>query len=293
MSLIPSESYSFPDHFTRTVVPSRKPKKEESAPVPLDTRQRPAIVPLPSPQAQPAPVVRRENPEPVRSKPPVPAPNPALRRVNAPPPRIPEVPVRKMSLPATLKPKVRWNMRAPAMDPAPIADNGAEQIPHAPPIPAQNVIQMRPARVPRPPRMMPPPPAVTIQNPIPEPPVEPVEPAESAEPATPIQAQSVQELPRGAAVSNPQADFFEAFAQTGETALSKRRRKTKMRRFVVCESVAVAVLLPLVILGLAYHPASIALVWIMNIFTLTSAVAAALLPIFFFAVTPTLPEIER
>jgi hypothetical protein len=156
--------------------------------------------------------------------------------------------------------------------------------------PAQNVIQMKPARIPRPPRMMPPPQAVTIQNPIPEPPVESVEPAE---PATPIQAQSVQELPRGAAVSNPQADFFEAFAQPGETTLSKRRRKTKMRRFVVCESVAVAVLLPLVILGLAYHPAIVALVWVMNIFTITSAVAAALLPIFFFAFTPTLPEIER
>ena len=290
MSLIPSESYSFPDHFTRTVVPSRKPKKEESAPVPLETRPRPAIVPLPSPQAQPAPVVRRENPEPVRSKAPAPAPNPALRRVSAPPPRIPEAPVRKMSLPPTLKPKVRWNMRAPAMDPASIADNGAGQIPHAPPIPAQNVIQMKPARVSRPPRMMPPPQAVTIRNPIPEPPVEPVEPAE---PPTPIQAQSVQELPRGAATSNPQADFFEAFAQTGETALSKRRRKTKMRRFVICESAAVAVLLPLVILGLAYHPANVALVWIMNIFTITSAVAVALLPIFFFAFTPTLPEIER
>src|ERR1700682_830450 len=144
MSLIPSESYSFPDHFTRTVIPSPKPKKEEPAAAPVETRQRPAIVPLPNPQVQPAPVVRRENLEP-RSNSPVPAPNPALRRVSAPPPRISETPVRKMSLPATLKPKVRWNMRAPAMDPAPIADNSVGQIPHAPPMaPAQNVIQMKP-----------------------------------------------------------------------------------------------------------------------------------------------------
>ena len=83
------------------------------------------------------------------------------------------------------------------------------------------------------------------------------------------------------------------FAQTGETALSKRRRKTKMRRFLVCESVALAVLLPLVILGLSHHPGNVALVWVMNISTITSAVAAALLPIFFFAFTPTLPGIER
>lgn len=292
MSLIPSESYSFPDHFTSTVVPSRKPKSEQPEPAPLETpRKRPAIVPLPSPQEQPAPMVRRENSEAVRSKAPAPAPNPALRRVSAPPPRIPEAPVRKMPLPPTLKPKVRWNMRAPAMDPTPIAKNGAEQIPHAPPIaPAQNVIQMRPARVPRPPRMMPPPQAETIQNPIPEPPAKPVAPVM---PATPVQAQSLQESPRPAAVSNPQADFFETFAQTGETALSKRRRKAKMRRFIVCESAAVAVLLPLAILGLSHHPNNVALVWIMNISTITSAVAAALLPIFFFAFTPTLPEIER
>jgi len=291
MSLIPSESYSFPDHFTRTVVPSRKPKNEEPPAKPVEMRKRPAIVPLPSPQVRPAPIVRRENPEPVPSKAPAPPPNPALRRASAPPPRIPEAPIRKMPFPPTLKPKVRWNMRAAAMDPAQIADNGAEQIPHAPPTePAQNVIQMRPARVPRPPRMMPPPQAETVRDPVPEPPADPVTPVE---PATPVQPQSGPETPRAVATSNSQADFFETFAQTGETALSKRRRKAKMQRFVVCESVALAVLLPLAILGLSHHPENVALVWIMNIFTIASAVAAALLPIFFFAFTPTLPEIDR
>jgi hypothetical protein len=109
----------------------------------------------------------------------------------------------------------------------------------------------------------------------------------------PVQAHSAPETPRPPATSNSQADFFESFAQTGETALSKRRRKAKMRRFIVCESAAGAVLLPLAILGLAHHPDSVALVWIMNISTIASAVTAALLPIFFFAFTPTLPEIER
>src|SRR5438067_2380971 len=235
MSLIPSESYSFPDHFTKTVVPSRKPKKEEPQPAPVETRQRPAIVPLPNPRPQPAPMVRRENPEPVGDKATAPAPNPALRRVSAPPPRIPDAPVRKMPLPPTLKPKVRWNMRAPAMDPAPIAENGAGQFQQAPPMaPAQNVIPMRPVRVLRPPRMMPPPPPI-VRDPIPEPPAKPVAPME---PASPVQAQSVPVTSRAAAVFNPQADFFEAFAQTGETALSKRRRKGKMRRFIICETVA-------------------------------------------------------
>ena len=83
------------------------------------------------------------------------------------------------------------------------------------------------------------------------------------------------------------------FAQNGETALSRRRRKAKMQRFIVCESIALAVLLPLAILGLAHRPENVALLWTMNISTIASAVAAALFPIFFFAFTPTLPEIER
>ena len=82
------------------------------------------------------------------------------------------------------------------------------------------------------------------------------------------------------------------FAQSGETAFAKRCRKTKMRRFIVCESVAVAILLPLAILGISHRPDNAALLWIMNISTIASAVAAALIPILFFALTPTPPEIE-
>jgi hypothetical protein len=137
--------------------------------------------------------------------------------------------------------------------------------------------------------MMPPPRAETVQRPIPEPPAEPVAPVE---PEALVQVDSAPKTPRPLATSGPQADFFEMFTQTGETALSKRRRKAKMRRFVICESAALVVLLPLVILGFSHHPGDVALVWIMNSFTIASAVAAALLPIFFFAFTPTLPEID-
>jgi hypothetical protein len=149
---------------------------------------------------------------------------------------------------------------------------------------------MKPARVVRPPRMMPPPQADTVEKVIPEPMPEPLGPVD---PEALVQVQAVSQAPRPVAASTPQADFFEVFTQTGETAVSKRRRKTKMRRFIVCESVALAVLLPLAIVGLSHHPSNVALVWIMNISTITSAVAAALLPIFFFAFTPTLPELER
>jgi hypothetical protein len=222
---------------------------------------------LPSPKPQPAPATSPENSEAVRSKPAVPVPNPVLRRASAPPPRILEAPLRKIPLQPTLKPKFRWNMRAPAMDPAPVANNDAEQLSHeALRLAAQNVIQMKPARPAHPPRMMPPPETPVSQNRV---------------------------AGRLVAVSNLQADFFEKFAQSDETPLSKRRRKAKMRRFIACESTILAVLLPLAILGLSWPPDNVALVWIMNILTIASAVVAALLPIIFFAFTPTLPEIER
>jgi hypothetical protein len=86
---------------------------------------------------------------------------------------------------------------------------------------------MKPARPAHPPRMMPPPESPVSQNPVAE---------------------------RLVAVSNLQADFFEKFAQSDETPLSKRRRKAKMRRFIACENTILAVLLPLAILGLSWPP---------------------------------------
>ncbi|HEY6070895.1 MAG TPA: hypothetical protein VIU85_05920, partial [Chthoniobacterales bacterium] len=217
MSLIPSESYSFPDHFTSTRAASRKPKVEpEPEPEVIEpVRKRPALVALPNPKpraiAKPQPVAKQEpapEPEPlVMPEPgiglepmaesellaelkqlaepemvdepelvaareaPKPAlkitpriPNPMFRRASAPPPRIPEAPARKMVLP-TLKPKVRWNNRAPAMDPASAGNNGNGNgnganhfVPEPEPLlpPAQNVIQMKPAPpAPRPPREIP------------------------------------------------------------------------------------------------------------------------------------------
>ena len=292
MSLIPSESYSFPDHFTRTVVPSRKPKNEEREPVPLDTRRKTsAIVPLSNPEVQP-PTAPRINPEPIRSKAPVAAPNPALRRASAPPRRIPDAPMRKMPLPPTLKPKVRWNTRAPAMDhSAPNSENGTASV--APITAARNVIPMNPIKIARPPRVMPPPQASVVQNfaPLPLP-----------EPIAPAQMQSVPAKPRPVAASNPQANFFAMLAQnreiamlaqTRETALSNQRQKMKFRRFIVCESAALGALLPLAIVGLLFHPSNAALAWIMDISAVASAVTAALIPIIFYAFTPTPPEIER
>jgi hypothetical protein len=257
MSLIPSESYNFPDHFTRTVVPSRKPKNEAPEPVPLETRRkRSAVVPLPDPEERP-PTAPQINLDPIRSKTPVAAPNPALRR--------------------------RWTTRAPAMDhPSLTSENGTASV--APITAARNLIPMNPTRVARPPRVMPMPQASVVQNFALGPLLEPIAPA---------QMRSVPAKPRPAAVSKPRADFFAMFGQTGETALSNQRRKMKFHRFIVCESAALGALLALAIVGLSFDPTNAGVAWIINIFAIASAVTAALIPIIFYALTPTLPEIER
>jgi len=291
MSLIPSESYSFPDHFTSTRAASRKPKAQAER-VPVEPpRNKPAIVALPDPKPKPAPVVQRPKPQPVQNRPAPPTPNPAIRRASAPPPRIPETPpLRKIPLPPTLKPKVRWNHRAPAMDPTPIPQNGMEQFqpPLMPAPPAQNVIPMKPAKAVPAPRVIARPAPGVVRN---ETPVAPAKPAAPVMPA--VQRRAVRQAPRPAAAPSPQEDFFQMFAESGETAVMRRRRKAKLRRFLLCEAIALAVLLPLAIVGLAHRPSDAAMLWILNIFTIASAVAAAVIPILFYAFTPTLPEIER
>jgi hypothetical protein len=108
-----------------------------------------------------------------------------------------------------------------------------------------------------------------------------------------VRPQAVRQAPRPVAAPSPQEDFFQMFAESGETAVMRHRRKAKLRRFLVCEATALAVLLPLAIIGLAHRPSNVAVLWIMNIFTIASAVVAAVIPILFYAFTPTLPEIER
>lgn len=315
MSLIPSESYSFPDHFTSTVTPSRKSKEEKKAKVDAPPK-KPKIVALPNPPPARAPMLidqesqffAEEQPmepvrpavepfrpkpaprsEPVRSNPA--APNLALLRATAPPPRVPDAPVRKMALPPTLKPKVRWNNRAPAMDPAPARQHGTiEPAPGAVPppniIPMQSEPALAPVRVPRPA-----PPAPAMREPTQTPPAPEQPPAVPQK--QPVQAKPVMQKPQTPVASDPQADFFEMFAENAHEAAMKRRQQMKFRRFIACECAALAVLVPLVILGLTLNITAPALRWLVNLFTIAAAVSAALIPIVFYAVTPTLPELER
>ena len=310
MSLIPSESYSFPDHFTKTVTPSRQPKQEK--PEPEKIRRKPRIVALPDPEPELEPIVDSfdENVEvepfevPVAPPAPVAPPNPALRRAQAPPPRVPEAAVRRIALPPTLKPKVRWNNRAAPMDPATNRNNGgsgnATQPPAPAPLPAQNVIPMRAAKpAPRPPQPLQPPrpapPQAVPQNLVQSQPRRPVPVPTQMRQARPqpVPQRPAPPKPAPPTVSSPQADFFEMFAEDGYGVAVKRRREMKFRRFIACEGAALLILLPLVILGLTLNISAPALRWTMNILTIGAAFAAVVIPIAFYAFTPTLPELER
>jgi hypothetical protein len=72
----------------------------------------------------------------------------------------------------------------------------------------------------------------------------------------------------------------------------KGRRKTKFTRFIICEGATLAVFIPLAILGLGRVFKDPGLVLLINILTIAAAVSAALIPILFFALTPTLPRDE-
>ncbi len=173
-------------------------------------------------------------------------------------------------------------------------------------LPVQNVIPMQAPRTARPPQTGPPPmpkapmpPSPMMQAPrspaVMKAPAPVRKPIPVAMPARPVQPQRIPQKaqPPAPVAANPQADFFEMFADGSYEVASKRRRQMKFRRFVACEIAAVAVLLSLVILGLTLNITAPALRWLLNIFTIAAAVSAAIIPIVFYAGTPTLPELER
>src|SRR5579864_5636546 len=109
MSLIPSESYSFPDHFVRTVTPPRKPVEEKVPPPPPPVRSERAPKNRVAAQTRPVsilPTPKREQVAPV----PVLTPRTQEKR-----------PLLKSLVPSSLKRKVRWN--AQAAEPA-VQSNG-------------------------------------------------------------------------------------------------------------------------------------------------------------------------
>jgi hypothetical protein len=116
-------------------------------------------------------------------------------------------------------------------------------------------------------------------------------------PLTPARPTSRRETPNGAAPRpakpapvrvNQEFDF----EMPAELYPEKRRRRSKLARFIICEGATLAVFIPLAILGLGRVFKDPSLVLLINILTIAAAVSAALIPIVFFALTPTLPRDE-
>src|SRR5947209_6580505 len=187
MSLIPSESYSFPDHFTSTVTPSRKPKpdKVEAA----NTRKKPHIVALPDPEPEPELVVALE-PDPVTAV--------------EPDPVVATEPERAVAMEPVFESELMSEIWEPEVAEA--------KAPPPPPLPRPAPRPPQPV-APRPPAKMTPQAAVQVQpprKPAPAPAqMRPVSPRPAPAPPKPA--------PTSARVVVPsrQSDFFEMFSEDG------------------------------------------------------------------------------
>jgi hypothetical protein len=220
--------------------------------------------------------------------------------------------IRKSPVPPSLKPKPRWNTRAAAtVQPPPPSNNGGSQIGAAEP-PDQKIFPIRPAQpapafpiVPS--DLVQPPAPLVVESPSPDllqilfsnagqlPGPQP----ENAmlEPSQDIRSKLRRGGANGAA-QRPIApmpmrvDGEFDFETPVEAYPEKRRRRTKFTRFIICEATTLAVLLPLAILGLGRVFRDPTFVLLINILTIAAAVTAALIPIIFFALAPTLPRDE-
>jgi hypothetical protein len=284
MSLIPNESYSFPDDFVRKVHGSKKaeekvslpaatgprpvnePPSEPPAALPELTRERLAAPPQAKMEKQRA--VRRIPPPIIRERP----------RGTAPvPPVVKKEPARN-NIPAVvhLKRKVRYNAHLVAPEPSPEPKaaappltpvNGAQQQKRE--LPQARVAAQHPVQVPMP---RPRPTKLPAPSPRPNAPVVPV-PVASA-PAIPAEEQIEFEL-SDVAPSHP------------------RRVSRKLVRFLVCEGIVLAALILFAILGLSRMFTGRSAGLYINILTIATAVVATLIPILFFAIGPTLPRDDR
>jgi len=79
-------------------------------------------------------------------------------------------------------------------------------------------------------------------------------------------------------------------SQETDQAQLNARRRAKFTAFVISESAALAILLPLLVLGTLRRFSDPALATSLNVLTIAAAAAVAIIPILFYALTPTIPS---
>ncbi len=125
-------------------------------------------------------------------------------------------------------------------------------------------------------------------------PVEPATPTLNFAPAS--HQPKTSHVPRRAPEPRPVVQKIEPvetrFVDSAAPA-PKKRRSPKFRRFLICEAIAVAVLLPLAVVGILRVFQNPVMILIIDVITIAAAITATVMPILFFAVAPPLPRGEE
>lgn len=289
MSLIPSESASFPDLLGRRLGASKKSNWRVPAVPEVEAKAPPVPQPQPAaanPVVQPAPPQKRIEPQPL------PKPAAALP-VEAPLPPSPAKLERRVlhREPASDTPapepeeaaKVRMKTPAKTALPNParpheIAGEGARA-----PIPSPRMPLAKPRQRPRPvlqPRDFSPPAA-----PLPNEPVAPL-----------VKSRPIMAIPLAPLRPSPVAQEIEEPVYNGDdlwdTPLPalQRRRRGKMIRFVVIELTTIGIMIFCANMALSYRSADDPMGLLAKILTIAAAVASAVIPILFYGLPDTLPR---
>jgi hypothetical protein len=329
MSLIPSESHSFPDEFARALSrPHRVPKiKKPVLPTVRLEPQRPRIAP--PPPAAPRAVAPPKPPTPPRPVTPVRAvngyvPTPRTKIFSRIPRAVPlnrspapNIPVEatqaaadvvehvEMAPPADATEQVEMVLLQPnvteqvemVLQPAEIS----EPLPPLEPADAPTVfIELSPPLEPaeaterfiEPSPLLEPADAPTEMFIEPSSPVETVEAATETfiEPSSPVEA--VEAATETFVEPSPVVESIGALPSTAGPRV-KKLRNPKFVRFALCEAAALSVFIPSAILVVSRYFTDPGMMLFLNIFTIAGAIVAAIIPILFFGIAPALPPSDR
>lgn len=322
MSLIPSESLSFPDDFSRAITRARALSEAKTTAALLNARSKRARVravppaPIEQPQVVPAAMVIPAA-KPVATKTPIikasiSAPAPAPVKVVAPKPVLPIRPGPVAQLPVVPAPMVIPAPKPVATKLPPIK----APIPNAEPTPAPIKIQApKPAMVKAAPNEQ-------LQQrlalqPAPETP-QPIKlrpralaaaptngdrlPKEQQLPPQPQRRQGpIRLVPKAPIAAHQVPSVPLAIEPAPEDTENERESRTlirihgrrKWKRFILIESIALGVLVPTAASALSHYFVDPVAVLAMNVLTIAAALVAGVVPILFFAIAPTLPRTER
>ena len=310
MSLIPSESASFPDLLGRGLGASKKSKwrisDEISLPpaAPPPPKVKPVVKPAakaqPQPKTEKTPPVSEPLVKPKAEIPPAevpPAPKPAPAPVTLPPAMEVAEPVHA-PIPIVRIPRSIANRagEGKGVDPEPEVTKTTHRL--RPAIPSQPAIP--PPRTPlAKPRLRPRPTlhpryeseavsAESMDSAATAPQPRAAIPASPA-PASEKPAASLHFTPAG---SDDEAEEF-GFPEAAAASPIQRRRRARLLRFALCELFALMALAGAVTLGLAHRLPEDPVSLMAKIATILSAIAVAVIPIVFYGLPETLPRSNR